>query len=360
MVVSPKLVAIPLILVIALGMLVPVATLAQSNDEAGATNAQTLPETVPVVANGSYARILNHLIVLAERLLTMWNITLGTEPWIMINETKELLNDIMKAEEEGNKTAARQLFIEGMKKIHEAISLAAKGYLPEPQKERLRIRTRIRACLQLFYALNASIRSLEKALIMAQNREMINATVAIELKAKLENAGEKLLEVRQYLMRVMNGTAEWDEEYLNTTISEVKDLLRYVSTELNEAVANTLAKKIEGRIYEIMNSTEKAIEILRENAQKLREMGLVRAASRLEVIADKLSHELEKMKVMIEEKLNMSKTRLIAHLGKLERMAYAMRIQAVLRHKIAHHELEVGLNVSNAVKVIEAAISYIE
>ncbi len=358
MVVSSKLVAIPLILIIAIGMLVPATTLAQSTDEA--TGAQNPPETVPVVANSSYARILNHSVTLAERLLAMWNITPGTEPWIMINETKELLNNITVAEEEGNRTLARQLFIEGMKKVHKAISLAAKEYLPEPQKERLRIMAKVRKCLQLVNALNASVRALENALVRAQNRGMINATLAVELNAMLGNASEKLLEIRQYLAGVMNGTAEWDEEYLNTTISEIKDILRYVSTELNEAVAATLAERIEARIAEIMNSTEKAIEELRENAQKLGEMGLVKVADRLETIADRLSHRLEEMKEMIEEKLNVSKMRLIAHLGKLERMVYAMRIQAALRHRIAHHGIEVGYNISNAVKAIEAFISYVE
>ncbi len=358
MVVSSKLVAIPLILVIALGMLVPATALAQSTDDAA--GAQTPPETVPVVANSSYARILNHSITLAERLLTMWNITPGTEPWIMINETKELLNNITVAEEEDNRTLARQLFIEGMKKVHKAISLAAKEYLPEPQKERLRIMAKVRICLQLVNALNASVRALEDALVRAQNRGMINATLAVELNAMLGKASEKLLEVRQYLAGVMNGTAEWDEEYLNTTISEIKDILRYVSTELNEAVAATLAERIEARVAEIMNSTEKAIEELRENAQELREMGLVKAADRLETIADRLSHRLEEMKELIEKKLNVSKMRLIAHLGKLERIVYAMRVQATLRHRIAHHGIEVGYNISNAVKAIEAFISYVE
>jgi len=41
-------------------------------------------------------------------------------------------------------------------------------------------------------------------------------------------------------------------------------------------------------------------------------------------------------------------------------MVYAMRIQAALRHRIAHHGIEVGYNISNAVKAIEAFISYVE
>ncbi|MCD6428496.1 MAG: hypothetical protein J7L12_02645 [Desulfurococcales archaeon] len=360
MVVNLKLMAMPLILILALGMLVPATTLAQSTNGVAAADAQAPPEAVPVVANGSYARILNHSITLAERLLTMWNITPGTEPWVMINEAKELLNNITIAEEEGNRTLARQLFIEGMSKVRSAISLAAKEYLPEPQKERLRIRVRTRTCLQLVNALNASVRALEKALVRAQSREMINASLATELRAMLGNASEKLLEVKQYLARVMNGTAEWDEEYLNTTIGEVKDILRYVSTELNEAIAATLAEKIEARVAEILNSTEKAIEELRENAQKLREMGLVKVANRLETVADRLSHELEKIEGMIEEKLNMSKMRLITHLGKLERIAYAMRVQAALRHRIARHGIIIGYNISNAVKAVETVISYVE
>jgi len=278
----------------------------------------------------------------------------------MINETRELLNNITIAEEEGNRTLARQLFIEGMKKVHKAISLAAKEYLPEPEKERLRMRTRVRMSLQLINALNASVHALEKALVRAQSREMINATLASELRAMLGNASEKLIEVKQYLASVMNGTAEWDEEYLNITISEVKDLLRYVSTELNEAIAATLAEKVEVRLAEVLNSTEKAIEELRENAQKLREMGLVKVANKLEAVADKLSYEVEMIKEMVEEKLNMSNMKLITHLGKLERMAYAMRVLAALRSRISHHGVEVGYNIGYAVRAIEAAISDVE
>ena len=360
MAVTPKLMALPLILLVALGMLAPVAVLAQDTGENENSAAQEQPEATPVVANGSYARILNHSVTLAMRLLSMWRIPPGTEPWVMINETKDLLNNITTAEEEGNRTLARELFIEGMKKIHKAISLAAKEYMPKPEKERLKVRARVSTCLRLVNALNATVRALDVAIGKAESKEVINTTLANELRAVLANASEKSLELKQYLMEVINGTAEWDEEYLNSTVEEIRELLQYVSTELNEAVAATLVEKVEIRLEALMNSTKKAIEELRENAQKFRELGLVNIANKLELLADKLSKDLEKLENMIEKKLNISKMKLIVHLGKLERMTFAVHVQAALRHRITHRGLEIGYNVSNIIRVIQALIDYVE
>jgi len=359
-VVASKLVALPLILLVALGMIVPASVMAQDVGEGKSSTEHVWSNATPVVANGSYARILNHTIVLAERLLNMWGIPADTEPWALINETKNLLSNITAAEEAGNKTLARELFIEGMKKVHKAISLAAKEYMPLPVKERLRIRVRVSTYLRLVNALNATARALEAAVERAESKEVINATLADELRSVLANVSKKLAELRKYIDEAINGTAEWDGEYFNSTIEEVRELLRYVSKELNEAIATTIVEKVEVRVEALVNSTKKSIEELRENAQKLRDLGFVNIANKLESIADKLSKDLEKLESMIEEKLNVSKMRLIVHLGNLERMMFAARIQAALRHRITYRALEVGYNVSKVIKAVQTLIEYIE
>ena len=360
MVVASKLVALPLILLVALGVIVPTSVMAQDVGEDWSTAEHEWSNATPVVANGSYVRILNHTIVLAEKLLNRWGIPADTEPWALINETKKLLSNITVAEEAGNKTLARELFIEGMKKVHRAISLAAKEYMPLPVKERLRIRVKVSTCLRLVNALNATARTLEAAVERAESKEVINATLADELRSVLANISKKLAELRKYVDKVINGTAEWDGEYFNSTIEEVRELLRYVSIELNEAIATTIVEKAEVRVVALINSTKRSIEELRENAQKLRDLGLVKVANKLESIADKLSKELEKLESMVKEKLNVSKMRLIVYLGNLERMVFATRIQAALRHRITCRALEVGYNVSKVIKAVQTLIEYVE
>jgi len=325
--------------------LVALSTLAPANALAKVGS----PEAVPVRAEGNYSRILNHSIYVAKSILTMWGIPSGDEPWALISEAEGLLNDVLSAEGLGNLTEARLKFIEGMGKVKDAISLAANE---SKRRERLEVEARVRSAMQVVNALNLSAGMLENAINKCLERGVLNESAASELMAELGNAVMKLGELRKYLSNVTEGVAGWDEGYFRGLIKDVEGVLNHVREVLNNASANAVAKKVDARVSSAIRSLEKAISELRKSSEKLRGLGLSKAADELNKTANMLEGKLGEVRSRIEGKLGENPLEVLHYLGIYEDVVNTLRTNVEARWKYVDRGLGLGYNVS---KVVEAA-----
>jgi len=335
-------------LMIVLGVISPMSaalgTLAQGEP-------LSAPATLNINANVSEVMIksLNASILLSLNKLLALNLSKNSAAWELIKEANQSLELALQAEVKGNYTAAVKYAQEGLAKVREVLKLLVKEQetgnytVWNTTRNIARYESEVRA-------LNRTAYALMNATNLAEEKGTINATIAEEIKTRLQSNIKALNELAGYLSKAANESVTLNMTYVATVIRTVTGNLSTVREALNNYTAVKLQKAMRSKIAEQLKMMQKEIDKIIQASQEAQEQNLTVLAQSLRELARNLTQKLMRI-----EKSIMSNTYVnITSIEELLNISNQVKVVASVSHEVrcySTHALNLKTVISDLAKL---------
>ncbi|RLG89721.1 MAG: hypothetical protein DRO16_03540 [Thermoprotei archaeon] len=315
----------------------------------GMASTTTWSQSTNTNVGGTYSKILLKTIEKCENLLKRIGVPEDSKEWRMLNEIKDLYAKLIEAEKNNDYVSARKIFREGMEKARELTRLITLTG-EEDHVEQLEHIIRI---------LEKAINNTQKLINKSLEKNIINDTLAEQLRQELEKAIAKLDELKEYLEELRNNETEWDPEYVNETVREIWSIIKDVRRTIFEEVSKAITDRLREKAKELINIAEKFLSELRMKEDFFREKNLTRIADKIDAMATRLENEINMLKQVVEN-TSAKPADLLRHIERVTITMYTINIALSILLDFTDEAAKMADHVSGLLSRLNEAISRIE
>ena len=315
----------------------------------GMASTTTWSQSTNTNVGGTYSKILLKTIEKCENLLKRIGVPEDSKEWRMLNEIKDLYAKLIEAEKNNDYVSARKIFREGMEKARELTRLITLTG-EEDHVEQLEHIIRI---------LEKAINNTQKLINKSLEKNIINDTLAEQLRQELEKAIAKLDELKDYLEKLRNNETEWDPEYVNETVHEIWSIIKDVRRTIFEEVSKAITDRLREKAKELINIAEKFLSELRMKEDFFREKNLTRIADKIDAMATRLENEINMLKQVVEN-TSAKPADLLRHIERVTITMYTINIALSILLDFTDEAAKMADHVSGLLSRLNEAISRIE
>ncbi len=315
----------------------------------GIASTTTWGQSTNTNVGGTYSKILLKTIEKCENLLKRIGVPEDSKEWRMLNEIKDLYAKLIEAEKNNDYVSARKIFRKAMEKARELTRLIT----PIGEVDH------VEQLEHIIRILEKAINNTQKLINKSLEKNIINDTLAEQLRQELEKAITKLDELKDYLEELRNNETEWDPEYVNETVREIWSIIKDVRRIIFEEVSKAITDRLREKAKELINIAEKFLSELRMKEDFFREKNLTRIADKIDAMATRLENEINMLKQVVEN----TSARPADLLRRIERVTitmYTINIALSILLDFTDEAAKIADHVSGLLSRLNEAISRIE
>ncbi len=315
----------------------------------GIASTTTWSQSTNTNVGGTYSKILLKTIEKCENLLKRLGVPEDSKEWRMLNEIKDLYAKLIEAEKNNDYVSAKKIFREAMENARELTRLITLTR-EEDHVEQLEHIIRI---------LEKAINNTQKLINKSLEKNIINDTLAEQLRQELEKAIAKLDELKDYLEELRNNETEWDPEYVNETVREIWSIIKDVRRIIFEEVSKAITDRLREKAKELIDTAENLLSELRKKEEFLREKNLTRIADKIDAMATRLENEINMLKQVVEN-TSARPADLLRHIERVTITMYTINIALSILLDFTDEAAKIADHVSGLLSRLNEAISRIE
>ncbi len=315
----------------------------------GIASTTTWSQSTTTDVGGTYSKILLKTIEKCENLLKRIGVPEDSKEWRMLNEIKDLYAKLIEAEKNNDYVSARKIFRKAMEKARELTRLIT----PTGEEDH------VEQLEHIIRILEKAINNTQKLINKSLEKNIINDTLAEQLRQELEKAIAKLDELKDYLEELRNNETEWDPEYVNETVREIWSIIKDVRRTIFEEVSKAITDRLREKAKELINIAENFLSELRMKEEFFREKNLTRIADKIDTMATRLENEINSLKQVVEN----TSARPADLLRRIERVTitmYTINIALSILLDFTDEAAKIADHVSGLLSRLNEAISRIE
>ncbi len=297
----------------------------------------------------TYSKILLKTIEKCENLLKRLGVPEDSKEWRMLNEIKNLYAELVEAEKNSNYALARKIFREAMEKTRELIRLVTsrnEGDHVEKLEHIIKI-------------LEKAINDTQKLINKSLDKNIINDTLAEQLRQELGKAIAKLNELKDYLEKLRNNETEWDPEYVNETVHEIWGIIKEVRRTIFEEASKIITDRLRKKARELINIADNLLSELKKKEEFFREKNLTRIADKINAMATRLENEINVLKQVVEN-TSAKPADLLRHIERVTITMYTIHIALSVLLDFTDEAARIADRVSGILSRLNEAINRIE
>ena len=315
----------------------------------GIASTTTWSRSTTTNVGGTYSKILLKTIEKCENLLKRIGVPEDSKEWRMLNEIKDLYAKLIEAEKNNDYVSARKIFRKAMEKARELTRLI----IPTGEVDH------VEQLEHIIRILEKAINNTQKLINKSLEKNIINDTLAEQLRQELEKAITKLDELKDYLEELRNNETEWDPEYVNETVREIWSIIKDVRRTIFEEVSKAITDRLREKAKELINIAENFVSELRKKEEFFREKNLTRIADKIDTMATRLENEINMLKQVVEN----TSARPADLLRRIERVTitmYTINIALSILLDFTDEAAKIADHVSGLLSRLNEAINRIE
>ncbi|MCD6301019.1 MAG: hypothetical protein J7L82_03000, partial [Staphylothermus sp.] len=297
----------------------------------------------------NYSIVLLRTIEKCENLLKRLGLPDDSEEWRILNEIKDLYAQLVDAEKYNDYATAKEIFKEAMEKARELIKKLAPMDEEDPVEQ----------LEHVIEILEKAIDETQKLIDRSLEKNIINETLAEQLREELGNAEAKLDELKEYLNNLKNNNTEWDPEYVKATIHEIWNIIKDIRRTIFEETSKITFERLKERAKTLINAAENLLTQLREKEKFFREKNLTRIADKIEVLVTRLENEINSLKQILENP-SAEPAELLRQMERLSITIYSIHITLSILIDFSDEAARIADRINIVLSRLNDAISIIE
>ena len=315
----------------------------------GIASTSTWSQSTNTNVGGTYSKILLKTIEKCENLLKRLGVPEDSKEWRMLNEIKDLYANLVEAEKNNDYASARKIFRKAMEKARELTRLITLTG-EEDHVEQLEHIIRI---------LEKAINNTQKLINKSLEKNIINDTLAEQLRQELGKAIAKLDELKDYLEELRNNETEWDPEYVNETVHEIWSIIKDVRRTIFEEVSKAITDRLREKAKELIDIAENLLSELRKKEEFFREKNLTRIADKIDDMVTRLENEINPLKQVVEN-ASARPADLLRHVERVTITMYTINTALSILLDFTDEAAKIADHVSGLLSRLNEAINRIE
>ncbi len=315
----------------------------------GIASTRTWSQSTNLNEGSTYSKILLKTIEKCENFLKRLGVPEDSKEWRMLNEIKNLYTKLVEAEKNNDYALAWKIFREAMEKARELTRLAI-STSGEDHVEQLE---------HIIKILEKAINDTQKLIDKSLEKNVINETLAEQLRQELGKAIAKLDELKDYLEKLRNNETEWNPEYVNETVHEIWGIIKEVRRTIFEEASKIITDRLREKAKELINIAENLLSELRKKEEFFREKNLTRIADKIDAMATRLENEINMLKQVVEN-TSAKPADLLRHIERVTITMYTIHIALSVLLDFTDEAARIADRVSGILSRLNEAINRIE